>query len=387
MEKINFGQFEDQLKKRIKAGVTNNKKLFDEITNQGFKGSYITLYRFLKDEFGQLLKNVKSKKTTFFKKNSRTEVKRYKRALRFETSSGEQAQVDWGSFGNIVINERKEKLSCFVFILGYSRSSYIEFTISQNQQTFQQCHQNAFQSLGIPEAIVYDNLKTAILKREKLPDGSARIYENPAFLDFARHYAFKIIASPPYWPRNKGKVEASVKYIRNNFMQGLAQGKSFNSLEDLNKLAKKWTKEVAGQRIHKTTNKKPAEMFKEEKQSLRPWSLFKPYNTAPFHPRMSTKDGFIEYKSNYYSVPSQVALKKIYIREINNCGLIIIHLFHLSKVIAKHKLSKGKGRMFIDSRHILPEKQINNIFHHNVEKLEDKEIVVQERPLSYYDQF
>jgi transposase len=48
--------------------------------------------------------------------------------IRFETEPGRQAQVDFGSFGNIEIDGKMKKLYAFSYILGYSRYRYVEFT-------------------------------------------------------------------------------------------------------------------------------------------------------------------------------------------------------------------------------------------------------------------
>jgi DNA-binding LytR/AlgR family response regulator len=47
----------------------------------------------------------------------------------FETLPGEQAQADWGHFGNIVVDGATYKLYAFVFTLCWSRVSYVEFVV------------------------------------------------------------------------------------------------------------------------------------------------------------------------------------------------------------------------------------------------------------------
>lgn len=184
--------FESYINKRTKAGITNIKKLHEELKMKGYKGSYTSLYR-----YKRLITHLGI-------------LRKYKPSCRFETEPGEQAQIDWGSCGKIEVNNRDEQLYCFSYLLGYSRAMYVEFTIKQNLQTFENCHIHAFKSIGIPKILVYDNIKTVVLKREKLPDGTKRIHFNPAFLDFSHHYGFEIKLCGPRWPRSKGKVESSI---------------------------------------------------------------------------------------------------------------------------------------------------------------------------------
>ncbi|OGM29848.1 hypothetical protein A2630_04175 [Candidatus Woesebacteria bacterium RIFCSPHIGHO2_01_FULL_44_10] len=140
--------FDSYLRKRIKKGVSNDEKLLSELKKLGYKGSYSSLNRYLK--------------------GTQNSNQNYKPAIRFETRPGEQGQFDWGSFGKIEVNGKVERLYGFVYVLGFSRMMYVEFVIKQNLQTLIQSHINAFNYLGIPQSILYDNIKTVVLRREKL---------------------------------------------------------------------------------------------------------------------------------------------------------------------------------------------------------------------------
>jgi transposase len=102
--------------------------------------------------------------------------------IRFETAPGEQCQIDWGHFGNLVYGDTSRKLYCFAAVLGYSRLLYLEFTHSQNQPTLHRCLLNAFRHFGgCPRELVTDNMLTAVIER----DGPLIRY-NEAFLHFLR---------------------------------------------------------------------------------------------------------------------------------------------------------------------------------------------------------
>lgn len=388
MQKIDFTPFREYLISKIRKGVMNGKRLFWEIQNQGFNGSYETLYRYLRNELNEYW--IKPyKKSHFYHQRSGINLSKYKRAIRFETGPGEQAQVDWGHFKTIVLNGEKKKLYCFVYILGYSRVSYIEFTTSESLPVFESCHINAFKNLGIPESIVYDNTKTAILFNRKDADGKRNIGLNLNFFDFARYYGFEIIASPPYWPRNKGKVESNIKYIRNNFMQGVKFTKSISSLEEFNKQANIWINEVANNRIHATTKEKPYARWSKEKAYLRFPDGLPDYQVSSFVVRYSTKDQFIQYKQNFYSVPKEYAWRKLFIREVNLQGNKLVNIFLQKELIAQHNLCTERGKSIENPLHFKQDfKSINTInktktYHKNSWK-NYPEIPV--RPFEYYDQ-
>lgn len=368
-------RFTKYLDKRFNIGVLNAQKLYLEIKKQGYRGSYPAVNDYLNSK-GRQVRRIR--KFPFLKSLPKSS---YKPAIRFETEPGEQAQVDWGHFGKIEINGRLEKLSCFVYVLGYSRMMYVEFTIKQNLQTLEACHIHAFEKLGIPKEVVYDNMKTVVLKIQKLTNNKSSPIYNPAFLDFAKYYGFEPFACPPYWPRAKGKVESGVKYIRNNFMQGLRLKKSFKSLEDLNEEARKWIDEVANTRVHSTIKIKPINRFKKERNFLRSPNHIPPYLTSPLIVRNSTKDGFIQYKSNFYSVPIQFARRKLYLREINTNGIVTIIIYHENKVIAEHPLSRARGEWVINDNHIPKQYKRQN------RRKGSSSLIIGVRPLSYYNQF
>ncbi len=155
----------------------------------------------------------------------------------------------------------------------------MEFVVRQNQRTLQACHMHAFEKLGIPKTIIYDNMKTVVVRREKMPDGSKKIHYNLDFLDFAQYYAFEPIACPPYYPKAKGKVEASIKYARNYFVRYTPRVSI--TLEQLNEGLGQWIEETAHNRTHGTTGDKPDERWLQEKTFYHSRRICRP--TRPRH--------------------------------------------------------------------------------------------------------
>lgn len=359
-----LANFEEYLNKRTSDGVTNLHKLFSEIKTKGYHGSYSSLVRHLKDKEHVL--------------------NGYKPAKRFETESGEQAQVDWGSFGRIFVNGKKERLYCFVYVLGFSRAMHIEFTVRQNLQTLLECHIHAFSALGIPETIVYDNMKTVVLERIKQKSGKNRIIYHPGLIEFAKYYGFAPRAHSPYWPRSKGKVEAGVKYVRNNFMQDFQYNRRSLSLDLLNEKACDWLESTANSRIHGTTKQKPFELWLKEKSHLKFPHEHPPYQTSIFLPRNSTKDGSIQYKSNFYSVPIKYARRQLLVREVSESGVAKLEIYFKNRLVAKHFISTEKYKYIFDTEHQM-EIEDKSVMNKNVKAVSgDKHVRQFARPLSYY---
>jgi len=111
---------------------------------------------------------------------------------RVVTLAGEQAQVDWGTFGTVRIGHGVRVVSGFVMVLGYSRALFALFTLDHTLESFLRGHVAAFQALGgSARTLVYDNLRSAVLDRR----GTA-IQCHPRLLELAGHYHFAPLSLP-----------------------------------------------------------------------------------------------------------------------------------------------------------------------------------------------
>jgi transposase len=257
-----------------------------------------------------------------------------------ETKEGEQAQVDWGHFGTISINGKEEKVYLFAYILSWSRAVYLEFVVRQNQRTLQLCHINAFQTLGIPKTIVYDNMKTVVSHRTKNENGEREVHFNAAFKDFARYYQFEPIACPPYWPRAKGKVEATIKYVRNYFPR--VSPKQPLTLQELNKRLQHWVKEHAHERIHGSTHEKPSARWEKEKEYLSFPGELPPYATAPMQTYTADESGLLVREGITYNLGPRYARLKLEVREIQNHGLPLLEIYRQNKLVTVQPIPAKK---------------------------------------------
>lgn len=182
--------------------------------------------------------------------------------VRFETSPGEQMQVDWVEF-----RKGRNPLYAFCATLGFSRASFVEFVTDMKVETLIACHQHAFEAFGgITQRVLYDNMKTVVLERDASGPGEHRFHAG--FLDYARHCGFVIKLCRPYRAKTKGKVERFNGYLRRSFYVPLvAQLKQAGlSLDAVtaNGEVRRWLGEVANQRIHGTTQERPIQRLKEE---------------------------------------------------------------------------------------------------------------------------
>ena len=307
------------LQSRLGDGVLNARKLYGEIRAQGYPGGESQVREWVHPH-RELPETVATK--------------------RFETEPGQQGQVDWGHCGAIVHEGRSCWLYGFVMTLGWSRAMYVTFTVSSDTAWFIRCHLQAFAYFGgLPERLLYDNLKSVVLSRQA--DGT--IHWNPRFLDFADVVGFSPQLCRPYRPQTKGKVESGVKYVRNNFWVGL----HFRDLEDINTQALTWLNTVANQRVHGTTGEVPFARLPRE--GLRPLALPRPIDTSVITTRQASRDGLIHFEGNSYSVPLAHVGQALLVKATEAGELLILTPQGLE--VARHRLLVGVHQQSIQREH------------------------------------
>jgi hypothetical protein len=287
--------------------------------------------------------------------------------------------VDWSECGRIEIDGKVRKLYCFNMVLGYSRMIYAEFTLSIDTVTLIQCHLNAFDFFGgYTDEILYDNMKQIVIKRAMRSTDSKW---NPQFEQFFRHYGFIPRLHKPYRPQTKGKIENVVGFIKRDFFLG----SSFCSFSDINNQLRSWLNRANG-RIHGTLFEIPAERFKNE--NLKPLDAVPPFCVTREVSRKVSRDSFVSYNGNRYSVPYKYAGREARV-QIEGSRL---RIFAGSDKICEHEILAGSHRVSRDKEHfrgLLSEVLLENKSRSNRSSpvLRFSDPVVESRPLSVYEKF
>jgi transposase len=215
--------------------------------------------------------------------------------LRLRTLAGEQAQVDWAHFGHLTIGRASRPLMGFVMTLSYSRRIFLHFFLNARMDSFLGGHVLAFEAWGgVPRVILSDNLKSAVLERV----GDA-IRFNPAYLAFAAHYRFEPRPVAVARGNEKGRVERSIRYIRDNFFAA----RVFTDIDDLNAQARAWCIGAASDRLWpEDTQVSVGAAFARERGSL----MAMPANPYPLEERVEVQSGktpYVRFDLNDYSIP------------------------------------------------------------------------------------
>ena len=284
---------------------------------------------------------------------SYSSVKRFARRLghgtplpfrRIEVEPGKEAQVDFGSGPWIIGDGHKYHTHILRITLSHSRKGYSEAIARQTTEGFVRCLENAWRHFGgVPAVLVLDNLKAAVTKADWFdPD------LNPKVVSFARHYGVAILPTRPASPREKGKIESGIKYVKNNAVKA----RTFGSLAELNRFLLHWERTVADTRIHGTTKRQVRAVFQEvERRTLKalppePFPLFQEGR------RTVHRDGHVEVAKAYYSVPPEYLGHEVWVRY--DSRLVRIYNDRLEQIAIHGRTSLGRFRT--DWRHIADEK-------------------------------
>jgi transposase len=260
--------------------------------------------------------------------------------LRRRTFPAEEAQVDWGSFGHVMIGAARRALSAFVLTLTFSRWIFLRFFLDQSLENFLRGHVYAFADIqGVPRYLLYDNLRSAVIERH----GEALRF-NPRLLELCSHYHFAPRACRPARGNEKGAVERSVRYIRDSFFAA----RSFTSVEDLNRQALVWRDEVAGERRWPGGDQKTvAEAFGEETPHLLALPAH-PFETDLIVPVRSHKTIYVRFDLNDYSIPPDVVGRALSLAASETT----VRILDGSREVARHRRSYDRHLRIEDPAHV-----------------------------------
>jgi transposase len=263
-----------------------------------------------------------------------------------EMAPGVQCQVDGGELRGVMIDGVESTVYLMVFVLSCSRLMYVGASARPiDTAELMRMHDAAFRYFGgRPRECVYDQTKLVVLEEE-----FRELDLNERFARYATTVGFRIRACEGYDPESKGKVEAGVKYVKNDGLYG----ESFASWTDLQAHLQQWLEETANVRVHATTGQVPREHYeREEKPAMAayrsPPGMAELVADQP-QTRKADKTGLIAFKANKYSVP--LAYQRSRVGVLEEHGRLVICDLHTGEVLARHALACGKGEIVKNTHH------------------------------------
>lgn len=265
-----------------------------------------------------------------------------KGSMKMEHKAGDKMFVDFtGQKLQLVDKDSGEiqDVEVFVAILGCSQLTFVTAVATQQKEDFIAACEKALHFYGgAPQAIVPDNLKSAVTKANR--------YEavlNESFAAFAEHYHSFGFPARAYKPKDKALVEGAVKIIYTTIFAKIDQ-QVYHHLDKLNEaillhLAAHNNALLTGRDYSRS------QQFEElEKQALQPLN---PYPFELMSAQMSTVNKFghvlLSADKRYYSVPFKLIGRKLKIKYSSQK----IEVYDGVDIVAVHERCKEKGRRYV----------------------------------------
>ena len=170
---------------------------------------------------------------------------------------------------------------------------------SQKVEDFLYATERFFEHIGgVPKILVPDNLKSAVIKREK---GMPEL--NKIFEDFCNHYGCVAIPARPVHPKDKSNVEDHVKIFYRRVVAPL-RNETFYSIEELNSAIFQKMRESNQRRMQQRPQNREELFLAIEKPNLCP--LPRERYEVKFYTKLTVQDNCCVYLGrdmHYYSVP------------------------------------------------------------------------------------
>lgn len=266
-------------------------------------------------------------------------------AIPVEGEPGE-AQVDFGYAGKLYDPARGVLRRAWVFVLLLTRSrlQFVRLVFDQKVETWLALHEEAFRFLGsVPNVCVPDNTRRAVLRAAFGLDGPTELERS--YRELAQRYGFMVDPAPPGAPRTRGKVEATVKWIRRNPLAA----RDGEPIDEVQAALERWNREVANTRVHGSTGRRPIDEFEaEDRPAMRPLPAA-PVETAVWKRAKVHPDCHVTARGGrLFSVPWRLVHETVWVRASGR----VVEMFHRDRRVAMHE-DHGRRRTTLEEH--LPE--------------------------------
>ena len=215
------------------------------------------------------------------------------RCDRVPDQPGAEMQHDTSPF-TIALGQTLTKLQASLLYLRYSKRRYLQF-----YRVFDRFQMKCFLHRALlhwgyaPAVCIVDNTNLA-----RLCGLGAQAVIAPEMEAFAKSYGFRFLCHAPKHSDRKAGEERSFFTVETNFLPG----RTFSSLEDLNRQALGWSTVRMEQRPQGKPGLIPAQAFEYERGFLQ---QLPPHLPAPYKllERSVDEYGYVAVEANYYWVP------------------------------------------------------------------------------------
>jgi hypothetical protein len=123
------------------------------------------------------------------------------------------------------------------------------------------------------------------------------------------HYGFHATACTPETPREKGAVEAAVRYLKSGFWPA----RRFEDLGELDEQYAGWRDRICNRRRHATGRFGVDERLVEERQALRPLPPAR-FGWSGYRTTRVPLDGYLRHGGCFYRAPERLVHERVELR-------------------------------------------------------------------------
>lgn len=251
---------------------------------------------------------------------------------------GYQAQVDLGQKTMKDLNGKSVKIYIFAMVLSSSRYKYVCFQLDPfTAKTFIEAHDRAFRFFGgRTSEIVYDQDRVMVVSE----NGGDIIYTE-TFENYKNYAGFSVHLCRGADPESKGKIEAVVKYTKNNFLSC----RVFHGIARLNSDGLAWLDRTGNGLIHETTKMIPSVVFAQEQKHLKAVPELSEPSLIP-KIAIVRKNNVVMYRQNRYCMPKGTYEpgKKVRIEANEQSGNIRFFDLKDNILLEEYQINSGVGK-------------------------------------------
>ena len=265
-----------------------------------------------------------------------------KPSMKMEHKAGDKMFVDFtGKKLQLADQQTGEvkDVEVFVAILGCSQLTFVMAVASQQKEDFILACEKALHFYGgVPQAIVPDNLRSAVTKASRY---EAQLNEH--FAAFAGHYRTVGFPARAYKPKDKALVEGAVKIIYSTIFSKIDEH-TYAHLEGLN-IAILLHLQAHNNRLLTGEHYSRQQQFDQvEKQALQPLN---PYLFELMNSQLSTVNKYghvlLSVDRRYYSVPYKLIGKRLKVKY----NTLKVEVYDEVSLVAVHDRYHGKAHKYI----------------------------------------
>jgi len=176
---------------------------------------------------------------------------------------------------------------------------------------------------GVTRRLVLDNLRPAVTKADRYTPTLSKV-----FVEYAQYRGFVVDPTAPVHPTGKPKVERGVPSAREDFFRG----EQFRDLAEMQARALVWCREVAGTRVHGTTQQIPRVVFETvERAALLPLTP-DPFDRPTWAQATGHPDHHLQFRRALYSVPTRYVGQRVEVRGDSR----LVRIYHRGVLIKTH---------------------------------------------------